>query len=57
MIGAGQPCPRPSRLKPWPTGQLLGPLGLGFGPLVPHVKYTPMVMLILTFGQLHFVMH
>jgi hypothetical protein len=49
-------------LKPWPTdqgfglsGRHLGPLGLGFGPLGPRVKYTPMVMMILTFGQLHFV--
>jgi hypothetical protein len=33
----------------------LGPLGLGFGPLGPHVKYTPVVMMILTFGRLHFV--
>jgi hypothetical protein len=35
----------------------MGPLGLGFGPLGPRVKYTPVVMLILTFGQLHFVMN
>jgi hypothetical protein len=28
---------------------------LGSGPLGPHVKYTPVVMMILTFGQLHFV--
>jgi hypothetical protein len=33
----------------------LGPLDLGFGPLSPCVKYTPVVMMILTFGQLHFV--
>jgi hypothetical protein len=33
----------------------LGPLGLGSAPLGPCVKYTPMVMMILTFGQLHFV--
>jgi hypothetical protein len=33
----------------------LGPLGLGSGPLGPRVKYTPVVMMILTFGQLHFV--
>jgi hypothetical protein len=51
-----------NRLKPWPTdqgfglsGRHLGPLNLGFGPLGPRVKYTPMVMMILTFGQLHFV--
>jgi hypothetical protein len=35
--------------------QPLGPLSLGSGPLGPRVKYTPMVMMILTFGQLHFV--
>jgi hypothetical protein len=28
---------------------------MGFGPLGPRVKYTPVVMLILTFGQLYFV--
>jgi hypothetical protein len=33
----------------------LGPLSLGSGPLGLHVKYTPVVMMILTFGQLHFV--
>jgi hypothetical protein len=51
-----------NRLKPWPTdqgfglsGRHLGPLGLGFDPLGPRVKYTPVVMMILTFGQLHFV--
>jgi hypothetical protein len=37
------------------AGQPLGPLGLGFVPLDPRVKYNPVVMLILTFGQLHFV--
>jgi hypothetical protein len=37
------------------AGRPLGPLGLGSGPLGPHVKYTPVVMMILTFGQLHFV--
>jgi hypothetical protein len=49
-------------LKPWPVGEgvgpidwPLGPLGLGSGLLGPHVKYTPVVMMILTFGQLHFV--
>jgi hypothetical protein len=35
----------------WP----LGPFSLEFGPLSPRVKYTLMVMMILTFGQLHFV--
>jgi hypothetical protein len=33
----------------------LGPFGLGFGPLDPCVKYTPVVMMILIFGQLYFV--
>jgi hypothetical protein len=33
----------------------LGPIGMGSGPLGPRVKYTPVVMIILTFGQLHFV--
>jgi hypothetical protein len=36
------------------AGQPLGPLDLGSGPLDPCVKYTPMVMMILIFGQLHF---
>jgi hypothetical protein len=31
------------------------PLNLGSGPLGPHVKYTPVVIMILTFGQLHVV--
>jgi hypothetical protein len=51
-----------NHLKPWPAGQgvgpaywPLGPLGLGSGPLGPHVKYTPVVMMILIFVQLHFV--
>jgi hypothetical protein len=51
-----------NRLKPWltsqgvePAGQPLGPLGPGSGPLGPHVKYIPVVMMILIFGQLHFV--
>jgi hypothetical protein len=35
----------------WP----LGPFNLGFGPLGPHVKYTPVVIMILAFGQLHFL--
>jgi hypothetical protein len=39
------------------AGRPLGPLGLGFGPLGPRVQYTPVVMLILTFGHLHFVIH
>jgi hypothetical protein len=33
----------------------LGPLSLGSGPIGPCVKYTPVVMMILTFGLLHFV--
>jgi hypothetical protein len=52
----------PNRLKPWlasqrvgPVGRPLGSLALGSGPLGLHVKYTPMVMMILTFGQLHVV--
>jgi hypothetical protein len=31
--------------------------GRPLGPLGPRVKYTPVVMLILTLGQLHFVIH
>jgi hypothetical protein len=45
------------RPSSWAGGWPLGPLGLGFGPLGPRVKYTPVVMLILAFGQLHFVIH
>jgi hypothetical protein len=30
----------------------LGPFSLVFGPLGPCVKYTPVVMMIVTFGQL-----
>jgi hypothetical protein len=60
-----QPCPstpcvdtcpqshRPNRHKTWPTGRPLGPFGLGFGPLGPCIKYTPMVMMILTFCQFY----
>jgi hypothetical protein len=51
-----------NRHKTCPTGQGVGPashplgsLGLGFGPLGPCVKYTPVVMMILIFGQLHFL--
>jgi hypothetical protein len=61
-VDAWQPRLGPNCLKPWPVGKgvgpaslPLGPLGLGSGPLGPHVKYNPMVMMILTFGQLHFV--
>jgi hypothetical protein len=38
-----------------PAGRPLGLFSLGFVPLNPRVKYTPVVMMILTFGQLHFV--
>jgi hypothetical protein len=41
----------PQTLTGWP----LGPLSLGSGPLGPRVKYTLVVMMILTFSQLHFV--
>jgi hypothetical protein len=37
------------------VGRPMGPLDLGSGPLGPHVQYTPVVMMILTFGQLYFV--
>jgi hypothetical protein len=44
-VDAWQPRLMPNRLKPWPAGQevgtvgwLLGPLGLGSGPLGPRVK-------------------
>jgi hypothetical protein len=33
----------------------LGHFGLGLDQLGPCVKYTPVVMMILTFGQLYFV--
>jgi hypothetical protein len=59
-----QPSSQMSQLKPWlvghvvaPAGRPLGPPGLGFGSLGPRVKYTPVVMLILTFGQLQFVIY
>jgi hypothetical protein len=62
LVDAWQLRFRPNRIKPGPTGQgvgpadqPLGPLGLGSGPLGPHVKYTTVVIMILTFGQLHFV--
>jgi hypothetical protein len=61
-VDAWQPRLESNRLKPSPTGQGVGPvgrpsgpLGLGSGPIGPRVKYTPVVMMILTFGQLHFV--
>jgi hypothetical protein len=47
-----------AQAEPPPTlaaGRSLGSLGLGSSPLGPCVKYTPMVMSILTFDQLHFV--
>jgi hypothetical protein len=37
------------------AGRPLGPLSLGSGPLGPRVKYNLVVMMILTFGQLQFV--
>jgi hypothetical protein len=37
------------------AGQPLDHFGLGFGPLGPCVKYTPVVVMILTIGQLYFV--
>jgi hypothetical protein len=49
--GAGRTALNPGRPAGWP----LDPLGLGSGPHGPRVKYTPMVMMILSFGQLHFV--
>jgi hypothetical protein len=61
-VDARQPRLGLNHLKPWlagqgfgPVGWLVGPLGLGSRPLGPCVKYTPVVMMILTFGQLHFV--
>jgi hypothetical protein len=54
-VDAWQPWLGLNCLKPWLAGRPLGPLGLGSSPLGPHVKYTPTVMLILTFGQLQFV--
>jgi hypothetical protein len=54
-VDAWQPTLGPNRLKPWSAGWPLDPLGLGSGPLGPHVKYTPVVMMILIFCQLHFV--
>jgi hypothetical protein len=44
-----------NHLKSWLAGWPLAPLGLGSGPVGPRVKYTPVVMMILMFGQLHFV--
>jgi hypothetical protein len=61
-VDAWQARLRSNRLKPWPADQGVGPaswplcpLGLESGPLGPRVKYTPVVMMILIFGQLHFV--
>jgi hypothetical protein len=45
----------PQILAGRPRNWDLDPLRLGSIPLGPRVKYTPMVMIILTFGQLHFV--
>jgi hypothetical protein len=33
----------------------MGPFGLGIDLLGPCVKYTPVVMMVLTFDQLYFV--
>jgi hypothetical protein len=53
-VDVWQPRLGPNRLKPWPVGQGVGPvgrplglLGLGSGALGPCVKYTPVVMMIL----------
>jgi hypothetical protein len=61
-VDAWQPRLRPNCLKSWLSGQgvgpadrPLGPLSLGSDPLGPRVKYTPVVMMMLTFGQLQFV--
>jgi hypothetical protein len=43
-----------NQLKTYLAGWPLSPFSLGFGSLSPRVKYTPMVMMILTFGQLNF---
>jgi hypothetical protein len=61
-VDTWQPRLGPNHLKPQPASQgvgpasrPLGPLGLGSGLLGSHIKYTPVVMMILTFGQLLFV--
>jgi hypothetical protein len=61
-VDAWQPRLGLNYLKPWPASQGVGPTcrplglrGMGSGPLDPRVKYNPVVMMILTFGQLHFV--
>jgi hypothetical protein len=61
-VDVWQPRLRLNHLKPWlasqgvgPAGRPICPLGLGSDPLGPRVKYTPVVLMILTFGQLHFV--
>jgi hypothetical protein len=54
-VDVWQPSLRLNCLKPWPASQSLGLLVLGSGPLGPCVKYTPVVMMILIFDQLHFV--
>jgi hypothetical protein len=47
------------RAEPTQTlaGRPLGPPSLWFGLLGARVKYTPVVMLILAFGELHFAIH
>jgi hypothetical protein len=61
-VDAWQPRLGLNYLIPWPAGQGVGPahrtldpLNLGSSPLGPRVQYTPVVMLILTFGHLYFV--
>jgi hypothetical protein len=54
-VDTWQPRLGPNRLKPWPAGQAVGPEGRPLCPLGPCVKYTPVVMMILSFGQLHFI--
>jgi hypothetical protein len=56
-VDAWQPRHGLNHLKSWSEGQgfgpvdePLGPLGVGSGPLGPRVKYTPVVIMILTFG-------
>jgi hypothetical protein len=49
-VDAWQPRLESNRLIPGPIRRPLGPLDLGSSPLGPGVKYTPVVMMILTFG-------
>jgi hypothetical protein len=45
----------PADLGVWPASRPFVPFSLGFDTLSPCVKYTPMVMMTLAFGQLYFV--